>query len=147
MVLDNSNSSGNRALFELPKTAFLASKKIPPEQVLRCYDWAVKVRDESTPIMSGFHSPLEKDVLGFLLKGRAPLIVVLARSLYHNMPLAWQNALAANRLLIISAVESRRASANTTRLRNRFIIAHATQIVVGSLTVGGDLEHYNVNSL
>ena len=31
---------GNKELLKLHKTAFLASRTIPPEMVLRCYDWA-----------------------------------------------------------------------------------------------------------
>ena len=58
---------GNRALLDAPnKVAFLSSRKIAPEDVLRCYDWAAKVRDGDACIMSGFQSPLENDVLRFL---------------------------------------------------------------------------------
>ena len=31
---------GNKELMNLPKTAFLASSTIPPDMVLKCYDWA-----------------------------------------------------------------------------------------------------------
>ena len=54
---------GNAKLLETPnKVAFLSSRKIAPDDVLRCYDWAAKVRDGDACIMSGFQSPLEKDV-------------------------------------------------------------------------------------
>ena len=35
---------GNAALLELPKTAFLASRRVAPAAVLRCYDWAGEMR-------------------------------------------------------------------------------------------------------
>ena len=31
---------GNEDLLKVPKTAFLASSTIPPDMVLKCYDWA-----------------------------------------------------------------------------------------------------------
>ena len=58
---------GNAKLLETSnKVAFLSLRKIAPEDVLRCYDWAAKVRDGDACIMSGFQSPLENDVLRFL---------------------------------------------------------------------------------
>ena len=56
---------GNRTLLDAPnKVAFLSSRKIAPDDVLRCYDWAAKVRDSDDCIISGFQSPLEKEKLG-----------------------------------------------------------------------------------
>ncbi|NLX27178.1 MAG: hypothetical protein GXY61_14670 [Lentisphaerae bacterium] len=131
---------GNKALLELPKTAFLSSRRIPPEQVLKCYDWAASQRDAGTCVISGFHSALEKDVLRFLLKDRQPLIVVLARRFYTRIPEAWNTAFDEGRLLIVSTSSAARASESTTRQRNRFILDHADRVVLGSLTPGGDLD-------
>ena len=50
---------GNKELLKLPKTAFLASSTIPVDMVLKCYDWAVKMRDEGRCAISGFSSRLE----------------------------------------------------------------------------------------
>ena len=41
---------------------------------MRCLDWATRMRDEGVYVMSGFQSPLEKEVLNILLKGASPLI-------------------------------------------------------------------------
>lgn len=131
---------GNKDLLDLPKTAFLSSRRIPPEQVLKCYDWATNQRDEETCVISGFHSALEKDVLRFLLKGRQPLIVVLARRLYSHTPGEWSAPLAEGRLLIVSTSPAARASVATTRQRNSYILDHADHVVIGSLTPGGSLE-------
>ena len=38
-------SCGNTELLKLPKTAFLCSRNIPASVVLKCYDWAIKQRD------------------------------------------------------------------------------------------------------
>jgi predicted Rossmann fold nucleotide-binding protein DprA/Smf involved in DNA uptake len=130
---------GNKALLDLPKTAFLSSRRIPPEKVLACYDWATAQRDAGRCVISGFHSDLEKDVLKFLLKGRQPLIVVLARRLYDQTPEEWTAALNENRLLIVSTTSAARAGESTTRQRNRYIVDHADRVVLGALTPGGNL--------
>ncbi len=71
---------GNIELLKQPITAFLASSKIPVDLVLRCYDWASQTAQSEQCIVSGFSSHLEKEVLHFLMKGRCPIILVLARS-------------------------------------------------------------------
>ena len=35
---------GNAALMERPKVAFLSSRRVAPAAVMRCYDWATKMR-------------------------------------------------------------------------------------------------------
>lgn len=130
---------GNKDLLDLPKTAFLSSRRIAPEQVLKCYDWATAQRDAGTCVISGFHSALEKDVLKFLLKGHQPIIVVLARKLYRRVPNELQTAFRDGRLLIVSTSSAARASESTTCRRNRYIIDHADHVVLGSLTSCGNL--------
>ena len=78
---------GNAALLDLPnKVAFLSSRRISAADVLKCYEWAEKIRDTAQCVISGFQSPLEKDVLKFILRGRVPIILVLARSLWKTVP-------------------------------------------------------------
>ena len=47
---------GNRELLKLPKTAFLAASVIPPDMVLNCYDWALKMAKEEQCVISGLYS-------------------------------------------------------------------------------------------
>ena len=135
------NFLGNKALLDLPKIAFLSSRRIPPEQVLKCYDWATIQRNTGICVISGFHSALEKDVLRFLLKGRQPLIVVLARRLYSRIPEEWNTALDEGRLLILSTSLAIRSNESTTRQRNRYIADIADSVVLGSLSPGGSLDN------
>jgi len=130
---------GNKTLLTLPKTAFLSSRRILPEAVLKCYDWATEQRDAGRCVISGFHSDLEKDVLRFLLKGHQPIIVVLARKLYEQIPQEFAMALDEGRLLIVSTSSAARASEYTTRQRNQYIADYAEHIVIGALTPGGNL--------
>lgn len=131
---------GNAALLGLPdKVAFLSSRRISAADVLKCYEWAEKIRDTETCVISGFQSPLEKDVLKFLLRGKVPIILVLARSLWKTVPEELRDPVGLGRLLIVSPVSATRASAATATARNRWILANCTSLVLGALDPGGNL--------
>ena len=131
---------GNTALLARPnKVAFLSSRKITASVVLKCYDWATEIRDTDQCIISGFQSPLEKDVLKFLLRGKAPIILVLARKLWETLPNELHDAMDANRLLIVSPVSCNRASIASAAIRNRWILANSNSLVIGSLDPNGHL--------
>ena len=131
---------GNVSLLDLPDTvAFLASRRVAPQDVMRCYDWATEARDKGQCIMSGFHSALEKDVLRFLLRGKAPIILVLARRLWRKIPEELRDPINEGRLLIVSPVSAARASASIATARNRWILARAKSVFFGSLDPHGTL--------
>ena len=131
---------GNAAILDRPdKVAFLSSRRISPADVLKCYEWAEKVRDTERCVISGFQSPLEKDVLKFLLRGKVPVILVLARSLWKTVPEELREPVGQGRLLIVSPVAAARASAATASARNRWILANCTSLVLGSLDPNGNL--------
>lgn len=120
---------GNKELLKLPKTAFLASSKIPVDMVLSCYDWASQTAQTEQCVVSGFSSHLEKEVLHFLMKGRCPIILVLARQMYKLIPSDFQPLLDANRLLIISVSKAVRQSKATAYVRNKYICEIVDQIL------------------
>ena len=128
------NCLGNRDLLNLPKTAFLASSTIPTDMVLRCYDWATQMAKEEQCIISGFSSHLEKEVLHFLMKGRCPIILVLAREMYKQIPSELQPLLDAHRLLIISVSKAVRQSKATAHARNKYICEIADKILFVGVT-------------
>ena len=120
---------GNIDLLKVPKTAFLASSTIPPDMVLKCYDWATQMAKEGKCVVSGFSSHLEREVLHFLAKGKQPIILVLAREMYKQIPQELQPLLDANRLLIISVSNATRQSKATAHARNKYICEIADQIL------------------
>lgn len=131
---------GNASLLDLPdKVAFLASRRVAPQDVMRCYDWATEARDKGQCIMSGFQSALEKDVLRFLLRGKAPIILVLARRLWRKIPEELRDPINEGRLLIVSPVSAARASASTATARNRWILENCNSVYVGALNPSGKL--------
>lgn len=121
---------GNRELLKLPKTAFLAASIIPPDMVLKCYDWAVRMAKERQCVISGFSSHLEHEVLHFLSKGSQPIILVLARRMYKQISPELQSMLDENRLLIISVSDAVRQSKATANYRNKYICEIADQILM-----------------
>lgn len=125
---------GNRELLKLKKTAFLASSTISSETVLRCYDWATEMRNRGECVVSGFSSKLEQDVLHFLLKGNQPIIVVLARRMYRDIPDELKEPLAQNRLLIISVSNAVRQSKVMAMARNRYVCEMADKIFFVGVT-------------
>ena len=120
---------GNTELLKLPKTAFLCSRQVPAGVVLKCYDWAIAQREAGRCIISGFHSKIEKDVLHFLLKGKQPIIVALARDLKK-------------RLLIVTPFDKKikRVTPETANQRNHLMAEMADEIFVAYALPGGNIE-------
>ena len=133
---------GNIELLKLNKTAFLCSRKIPASAVLKCYDWAIAQRDFGNCVISGFHSQLEKDVFHFLLKGKQPIIIALARGLKEKIEPELIKPLEEGRILIISPFDKsvKRVTEQTSEIRNKMMIELADTITIGYASVGGKLE-------
>lgn len=125
---------GNKDFLQLHATAFLASGTIKPDEVLKCFDWAVNAAKEGRCVVSGFSSYIERKVLHFLANGKQPIILVLARQMYKQLPAELQSLLDDNRLLIISASDSPRQSKTTAFERNKYICEMAEQILFVGVT-------------
>lgn len=140
-------SLGFSDILKLPKTAFLCSRKVPASVVLKCYDWAIEQREKGICIIGGFHSQIEKDVLHYLLKGKQPIILVLARGLKEKIEPEFKNPLAEGRLLIISPFDKaiKRITEQTAQRRNQLMSEIADTITVGYASPGGQLENLLTN--
>ncbi len=90
-------------------------------------------------MISGFHSALERDVLDILLKGKQPIILVAARGLPKRYPPDVKQAIDNGRLLVVSSFPDsiRRITADTSRKRNKFMLAIADRVVVGYMSKDG----------
>ncbi|MDO8367219.1 MAG: hypothetical protein Q7T20_10505 [Saprospiraceae bacterium] len=124
---------GNLCILEQPKTAFLCSRQVPADAVLKCYDWAIQMREAGRCVISGFHSPIEQDVLHYLLKGKQPVILALARGMKSSWEPSIQKALEEGRLLIVTPFGEliKRASQDTAAIRNDLMLKLADEVVVG----------------
>lgn len=130
---------GNLELLTGKLTAFFCSAKCPGETLLQAYDLATRWRDERRTVISGFHSPVERDCLRILLRGTQPIVMCPARSLAGmRLPAEWKPALAGGRLLVLSPFPetAHRASARLAAERNAFTAALADEIVIAHATPG-----------
>ena len=133
---------GSRAALLGPITAFLCSKEAPGATILKAFDQAAAWRDAGCCVISGFHSPLEKECMSILLRGGQPVALSPARGIGSmRLPAEQRRAVEDGRLTIISPFtpQDRRASADLGRRRNRFIMALADEIVFGFVAPDGSL--------
>ncbi|WP_052100767.1 DNA-processing protein DprA [Porphyromonas gulae] len=122
---------GNQALLKEYKFGFLCSNKIGSRAILSCYDWATALPSDSV-VVSGFHSPIERDILQILLNTGHRVIVVLARRLYATIPPEWQKVIDEERMLIVStAPEASRAGRLAAQQRNDYIAQLSDRLVFG----------------
>ena len=137
------NALGNIDLLALPKTALFCSARCPGSVILPTYDQAAKWRDAGRCVISGFHSPVEKECLQILLRGDAPVILCPARSMLERLPAQWAIAVASGRMLILSAfaTTATRVTAELAGRRNEFVAALADEVYIAHATVGGQLEN------
>ncbi len=133
---------GNLDLLSLPKAALFCSARCPGNVILRAYDQAAQWRDAGRCVISGFHSPVEKECLRILLRGSQPIIICPARGLPKRIPPEWRKPLADGRLLILSFCAKKEAhiTADLAARRNELVAALADDVYVAHATPGGRLE-------
>lgn len=139
---------GHEEIWKLHKTAFLCSRRVPAAQVLKCYDWAIAMRNAGKCVMLGAHSQLEKDVLHYLLKGDQPVVLVLARGMRVELAPDLKVEVGRGRLLLVAPFPTwvKRVSSSTAMLRNRFIVEQAQEIVIGMVSPSGQLAELLANA-
>ena len=124
---------GNKQRLSLHKIGFIASRHASTLDVIPTLDWAVEIsKSTDVAVVSGFQSPLEKDVLKFLLRGVCPIIIVLARGMYRKLPEALQTPMDQQRLLIISneSDNTTRVSEITAHKRNEYVISISDEMKI-----------------
>lgn len=126
---------------------FFCSQSCPGDVILKAQDWANARTAASAPVIGGFHTPVERDVLRILLRGQAPAIIVLARAIEgwrvpKPLGAAIKEAEAAGRAKILSPFPptQRRTSAATAEARNRHILTLANSILIAHASRGGKTE-------
>jgi len=133
---------GNKLILNNYKIGFLCSRKVPANIILKTYDWAIEQREKGVCVVSGFHSKIEKDVFEILLKGKQPIILVLARSLKKRWGKQITNAVKDNRLLIISPFKDhvKRVSSDNAKKRNELILSFSNEIFIPFVKKDGTLS-------
>ena len=134
---------GDRRLLGKPATALLCSVKCPGNVILKTYDLMRAWRDAGVTVISGFHSPMEKECLRILMRGTQPTIICPARSVVGmRIPREWRKPVEAGRLLILSPFDQRhrRATAQLAQQRNEFVAALADRVFVAYAAPGSKTE-------
>ncbi|MGO9019195.1 MAG: DNA-processing protein DprA [Syntrophobacteraceae bacterium] len=134
---------GDLGILENPLLAFFCSSKCPGQVILRVYDLARSFRDAGVTVISGFHSPMEKECFEFLLRGDQPIVICPARGIDGmRLPMKWRKGISENRLLLLSPFEPRlrRPTQAMTEIRNRFVAMIADSIMVAYANAGSKTE-------
>ncbi len=134
---------GDLGVLDRRLLGFFCSARCPGDVILRTYDVALALREAGVPVIGGFHSPMERECLDLLLRGKQPIVICPARSLQRmRIPTTWRPALEQKRLLIVSPWEERhrRATTELAEQRNRFVAALASEVFVAHAGPGTKTE-------
>lgn len=134
---------GSLDLLRQRAVALFCSVKCPGDSILKTYDLARGLRDKGVTVMGGFHSPMEKECLELLLRGKQPIIVCQAKRLSHRrLPDKVAGPVRDGRLLMISPFNERvsRATTATASIRNEVVAALADRVFVPYAAPGSKTE-------
>lgn len=143
MPSDASATSDAASVLARAPIAFFCSKACPGDIILKAQDWANARGPDSAPVIGGFHTPIERDVLRILLRGVSPVILVLARSAQgYRMSPAVKAAVTAGTARIISPFPAtqNRTTAATAEARNRHILTLCGSVMFAHAAPGGKTE-------
>ena len=146
-LAERTGSAAPSALQAIGPTAFLAGRKTalfcsartPGDAILRAHDTARRLRDEGATVISGFHSPIEKECLRLLLRGEQPIILCPARVIAGmRIPAECRIAFDAGRLFLLSSfiASPRRVTRDAALRRNEMVAALADQVFIAHIASG-----------
>jgi len=131
---------GAVSLLKQPLLALLCSVRCPGSAILEAYETAKKVARSEWVVVSGFHSPMEKECLRILLRAKHPVVLCVARSLdTMGIPAEWREHIQASRMLLLSpfAKAHRRNTTKMAEVRNQVVVALAEKAWIPNAAPGG----------
>ena len=131
---------GNLDLLALPKTGLFCSARCPGSRILTTYDQAARWRDDRRCIISGFHSPVEKECLRILLRGASPIIICPARAIESmRIPVECRAAFDLGRVLFLSPFTKQptRVTKESAIRRNEVVAALSDEAYIAHIAPGG----------
>lgn len=134
--------AGETALLAEPLLGLIASRECPGHVLLETLDRVPEWVKAGRVVVSGFHSPLEQQVLRSMLRRKGRVVKVLARGMADYRPTAEEREpLAAGQMLVMTAClpEVRRTTRETALGRNRLVLALASEIVTPYVADGSPL--------
>lgn len=134
---------GESSLLAEPLLGLMASRECPGHVLLEILDRVPDWVKAGRVIVSGFHSPLEQQVLRSVLRRKAGRAVrVLARGMSDYRPSSDEREpLATGRMLVITSCvpDVRRTTRETALARNRLVLTLASEVVVPYVAEGSPL--------
>lgn len=136
---------GNLDILHNRKLGVCSSVKCPGAIILKTYDLMRKIRETGVTVISGFHSPMERECLNILLKGRQPVIICPARSIEGmRMKAEYRKPFDAGMLLLMSpfSEKEKRISSERALFRNYFVAAIADSIFITYAALNSKTENF-----
>lgn len=94
---------GNPECLARPLLGLVCSVQSPGSVIAKAFDAIREIRDAGIVVTGGFHSPMERECLDFLMRGQQPVIVCPATGLGRSrMPADWREAIESEHLLLVS---------------------------------------------
>jgi predicted Rossmann fold nucleotide-binding protein DprA/Smf involved in DNA uptake len=134
---------GNCEISHSSSLGLICSVQCPGCIVIKTFDAIRELRDAGIVVAGGFHSPMERECLDFLLRGEQLIIVCSAKGLGQpRLPATWRTAIDAGRLLLVTpfADSVRRTTKAQAQTRNEFVAAMSTAVLIPHASPGGKAE-------
>ena len=136
---------GDAAILRAPLTGLFCSRRCPGDLILKTYDYARDLRGAGVAAIGGFQTPMEKECLRLLLRGRQPVVICPARGIENmRIPRDWRPGLEEGRLLILSPfpATARRPTAKLASQRNDLVAGLAERVFIAHAAPGGQTEAF-----
>ncbi len=132
-VPESLTAIGNIDILQNRSLAIFSSKKCPGSLIIKTYDFMKALRGSDITVISGFHSPMERECLNILLRGKQSVIICPARSIEGmRIKSEYKNPLEEGRLLFLSPFNEKqnRISSERADKRNQFVAAISDELFV-----------------
>lgn len=133
---------GNTALLDEALLGLISSRECPGSVLLETLDHVPQWVKDGRVILSGFHAPLEQQVLRSVLRRKGRVVKLLARGLTnYRVPSEERTPLDEGRMLVLTArpPEVRRTTRASALERNGLVFMLATEMVVPYAAEGSPL--------
>lgn len=121
----------------------ICSRRCPGSVLVRMYDLMQALKLQERTVIGGFHSPMERECLELLSRGRGKVVYCPARGLQRMRfsPLI-RSMIGSNRMVIVSPFELgvRRSSLALAQTRNRFVGWLSAEVLIAYAAPGSATE-------
>jgi predicted Rossmann fold nucleotide-binding protein DprA/Smf involved in DNA uptake len=143
-------SAGPWEILSRHSLSLFCSVRCPGAMILQTYEFVSRLRHHNITLVSGFHSPMEKECLRALSTGSAGIVWCLAKALSaFRLPPEFQALYDAQRLLLFSAFpdHATRVTADAAAYRNRVAAALAEDVFLSHAAPGSHTETFCIQAL